>query len=222
MKKRHNGTQIVAKLRQAAKLLGQGKTVSEVCKELEVSDYTYYRLWRQGGLKIRKKPRKKLYVGGSENACPRKRPEYYNHIWSYDLLSERLENGRLVKLLVVIDEFSRECLVIDANRSVKGEDVVEVLRYLFAVRGEPDYIRSDNGPEFAHRAVKQWLPGAGVKTLFAAPGSPWENGYVESFNGKPRDELLNRELFLHIDELSYVVDRRRMDYNHYRPRSSLG
>jgi putative transposase len=180
-----------------------------------------YRLWCQEGLKIRKKQHKKLYVGGSENACHRNKPEYYNHIWSYDLLSERLENGRLVKLLVVIDEFTRECLAIDVNKSIKGEDVVEVLRYLFAVRGEPDYIRSDNGPEFACKAVKRWLEYAGVKTLFVAPASPWENGYVESFNSKLRDELLDRELFLHIDELRYVVDRWRMDYNHYRPHSSL-
>ena len=160
-------------------------------------------------------------MGCSENACNRKRPEYYNHIWSYDLLSERLENGRLVKLLVVIDEFTRECLAIDVNKSIKGEDVVEVLRYLFAVRGEPDHIRSDNGPEFTSNAVKKWLKASGVKTLFVAPGSPWENGYVESFNSKLRDELLNRELFLHIDELRYVADRWRLDYNHYRPHSSL-
>jgi putative transposase len=180
-----------------------------------------YRLWCQEGLKIRKKQCKKLHVGCSENACNRKRPEYYNHIWSYDLLSERLENGRLVKLLVVIDEFTRECLAIDVNKSIKGEDVIEVLRYLFAVRGEPDHIRSDNGPEFANKAVKTWLEHSGVKTLFVAPGSPWENGYVESFNSKLRDELLDRELFLHIDELRYVADRWRMDYNHYRPHSSL-
>ena len=128
----------------------------------------------------------------------RKKPEYYNHIWSYDFLSERLENGRLVKLLVVIDEFTRESLAIDVNQKIKGPDVVEVLRYLFAVRGVPDYIRSDNGPEFASNAVKKWLEVSDVKTLFVAPGSPWENGYVESFNSKLRDELLNRELFFYI------------------------
>jgi transposase InsO family protein len=132
-----------------------------------------------------------------------------------------LENGRLVKLLVVIDEFTRECLAIDVNRKIKGPDVVEVLRYLFAVRGEPDFIRSDNGPEFASKAVTKWLEASGVETLFVAPGSPWENGYVESFNSKFRDELLDRELFLHIDELRYVANRWRMDYNHYRPHSSL-
>jgi transposase InsO family protein len=180
-----------------------------------------YRLWRQEGLKVHKKQHKKLHTGCSENACNRKKPEHYNHIWSYDLLSERLEDGRLMRLLVVIDEFTRECLAIDVSKSIKGEDVVEVLRYLFAVRGEPDYLRSDNGPEFACKAVKRWLEYAGVKTLFVAPGSPWENGYVESFNSKLRDELLDRELFLHIDELRYVVDRWRMDYNHYRPHSSL-
>jgi len=180
-----------------------------------------YRIWCQEGFKILKKQHKKLHIGCSANACNRKLPEHYNHIWSYDFLSEKLENGRLVKLLVVIDEFTRECLAIDVNRRIKGPDVVEVLRYLFAVRGEPDYIRSDNGPEFASKAVKKWLDASGVKTLFVAPGSPWENGYVESFNSKFRDELLNRELFLHIDELRYVADRWRMDYNHYRPHSSL-
>ena len=180
-----------------------------------------YRLWCQEGLKIRRKQHKKLNIGCSENACNRKRPEHYNHIWSYDFLSERLENGRLMKLLVVVDEFTRECLAIDVNRKLKGSDVNEVLRYLFSVRGEPEFIRSDNGPEFASKAVKKWLKASGVKTLFVAPGSPWENGYVESFNSKLRDELLNRELFLHIDELRYVAVRWRMDYNHYRPHSSL-
>lgn len=180
-----------------------------------------YRLWCQEGLKVRKKQRKRRYTGGSENACHRRRPQYYNHIWSYDFLSERLENGRLIKLLVVLDEFTRECLAIDVCRNIQGKEVVEVLRYLFAVRGVPDFIRSDNGPEFTGRAVKRWLRHAKVKTLFVAPGSPWENGYVESFNAKLRDELLNRELFVHIDEVRYVVDRWRMDYNHYRPHSSL-
>ena len=181
-----------------------------------------YRLWCQEGLKIRKKQRKRVFTWCSENACHRKRPEYSNNIWWYDFLSERLDNGRLVKLLVVIDEFTRKCLVIDVNRKIKGPDVVEVLRYLFSFRGGPAYIRSDNGPEFVSRAVTKWLAHAGVRTLFVAPGSPWENGYVESFNEKLRNELLNRALFLRIDELRYVVDRLRMDYNHYRPHSNLG
>ena len=180
-----------------------------------------YRLWCAEGLKVPRKQRKKLYTGGSDNACHRKRPEYYNHVWSYDFVAEQLENGRKVRLLVVIDEFTRECLALDVAKSFKGEDVVEVLRYLFAVRGCPDYIRSDNGPEFVSSVVKKWLKASGVETLYIAPSSPWENGYVESFNSKLRDELSNRELFLHIDELRYVADRWRMDYNHYRPHSSL-
>ena len=181
-----------------------------------------YRLWRQEGLKVpQKQPKKRRGDGSSANACHRKRPEHYNHVWSYDFVTERLENGRKVRLLVVIDEFTRECLALDAGKRFTGHDVVEVLRYLFAVRGCPDYIRSDNGPEFVSKAVQKWLEVSGVKTLYIAPGSPWENGYVESFNSKLRDELLNRELFLHIDELTYVADRWRMDYNHYRPHSSL-
>jgi putative transposase len=126
-----------------------------------------------------------------------------------------------MKLLVVIDEFTRECLAIDVNRKIKGPDVVDVLRYLFVVRGCPKYIRSDNGPEFVSKTVQKWLEVSSVNTLYVASGSPWENGYVESFNSKLRDELLNRELFLHIDELRYVADRWRLDYNHYRPHSSL-
>ena len=180
-----------------------------------------YRLWCQEGLRVRKKQHKKLYTGTSTNSCDRTRPEYYNQIWSYDFLTEQLENGTRVRLLVVIDEYTRESLAIDVARNFSGQDVVELLRYLFAVRSCPTYIRSDNGPEFISSAVQKWLEKAGVKTLYIAPGSPWENGYVESFNSKLRDELLNRELFLSITEVRYVVDRWRMDYNHYRPHSSL-
>ena len=180
-----------------------------------------YRLWCQEGLKVPKKQRQRLYDGTSANSCDQKRPAHYNHVWSYDFLSERLENGRRVRLLVVIDEYTRECLALDVARSFRGDDVAELLRYLFAVRGCPGYIRSDNGPEFVSEAVKKWLKKSGVETLYIAPGSPWENGYIESFNSRLRDELLNRELFLNIDELRYVADRWRMDYNHYRPHSSL-
>jgi putative transposase len=180
-----------------------------------------YCLWCQEGLKVHKKQHKRLYTGTSANSCDKKRPEYYNHVWSYDFLTEQLENGKRVRLLVVMDEYTRESLAIDVARSFSGRDVVELLRYLFAVRGYPVYIRSDNGPEFISSAVQKWLRKSGVETLYIAPGSLWENGYIESFNSRPRDELLNRELFLSIDELRYVADRWRMDYNHYRPHSSL-
>ena len=180
-----------------------------------------YRLWCQEGLKVHQKQYKRLHTGTSANSCDRKRPAYYNHLWSYDFVIERLENGRRARLLTVMDEYTRECLAIDVARSFRGQDVVELLRYLFAVRGYPKYIRSDNGPEFVSKAVKRGLKASGVETLYIAPGSPWENGYIESFNGKLRDELLNRELFLSVSELRYVVDRWRMDYNHYRPHSGL-
>jgi putative transposase len=180
-----------------------------------------YRLWCQEGLKVQKKQRKRLYTSTSANSCDKKKPEYYNHVWSYDFLTERLESDRCVRLLVVIDEYTRESFAIDVARNFSGRDVVELLRYLFAVRGVPAYIRSDNGPEFISSVVQKWLMKSDVDTLYIAPGSPWENGYVELFNSRLRDELLNKELFLSIDELRYVVDRWRMDYNHYRPHSSL-
>lgn len=144
-----------------------------------------------------------------------------NHVWSYDFLVDRTEDGRQLKLLAVIDEYTRECLAIEVDRSFTAQDVIGILQYLFAVRGTPEFLRSDNGPEFVAQAVRCWLDKAGVATLFIAKGSPWENGYVESFNGKLRDELLNRELFLSLEEARWVIDRWRLDYNHHRIHSSL-
>lgn len=181
-----------------------------------------YRLWRQEGFKLpQKQRRKKHYNGTSDNACDKKKTEYMNHVWSYDIVEKKLENGRKVRMLNIIDEFTKENLAIDAGFRIRGVDVVEVLRYLFNVRGIPDFIRSDNGSEFIADEVKKFLRASGVDTLYIEPGSPWENGYIESFNSRLRDELLNGEIFLHIDELKYVVERWRMDYNHYRPHSSL-
>jgi putative transposase len=182
-----------------------------------------YRIWRQGGLRIpQKRGKKKRYNGNGLNACDRRPPQYMNHIWSYDIMEDRLENGRKVRILNVVDEFTRECLASEASFSIKQHDVIELLRYLFLVRGCPAYIRSDNGSEFTADRVKAFLKDTGVDTLFIEPASPWENGYVESFNSRMRDELLDGELFLHLDEVKYVVERWRMDYNHYRPPSSLG
>lgn len=182
-----------------------------------------YRIWHDNDLKRpRSKRGRKRHCGCSANSCSVKRSEHINHVWSYDFVTENLENGRKAKLLAVLDEHTRESLAIDVGRRITSNDVIDVLRYLFLVRGEPEYIRSDNGPEFTAKKVKKWLKDMGVKTLFVEPGSPWENGYIESFNARLRDELLDRELFLSIEELRYVVDRWRMDYNHYRPHSSLG
>ena len=182
-----------------------------------------YRIWSDNDLKTRKKKsRKKRGSNGcSDNACNKKKPEYINHVWSYDFMTETLENGRKARILSVLDEFTRECLTIDIGKRITAQDVIDVLRYLFLVRGEPAYIRSDNGPEFTAKKVKKWLAAMGVKTLFIEPGSPWENGYMESFNGHMRDECLDREVFVSIEELRYVCDRWRLDYNHHRPHQSL-
>jgi putative transposase len=180
-----------------------------------------HRLWKAAGLQIRKKARKRRRMGSGVNACHRREPRHKDHVWSYDFVSERTERGGRLRLLNVVDEFTRECLTIEVRRHFRGGDVVRALSELFAIRGRPRYLRSDNGPEFVCKAVKQWLAAWGVGTLFIEPGSPWENGYIESFNGKLRDECLNGELFLNRTEAQYVVDRWRLDYNHHRPHSRL-
>jgi len=175
-------------------------------------------------MQVPRKQRKRRRIqssGGSHNSCVRHKPTHRNHVWSYDFVSERTEDGRQLKLLIVIDEFTRECLAIEPARSFTARDVVLTLQYLFAVRGAPEHIRSDNGPEFVAKEVHRWLGHAQVRTLYIQKASPWENGYVESFNGKLRDELLNRELFLGLEEARVVLDAWRLDYNHRRPHSSL-
>ena len=165
--------------------------------------------------------RRRWKLGGSENSCVRHQALHKDHVWSYDFVADRTEDGRQLRFLVVIDEYTRECLAIEVARSFTAQDVIGVLQYLFAVRGTPEHIRSDNGPEFVAKSVRRWLDRAAVKTLFIAKGSPWENGYVESFNGKLRDELLNCELFLSLEEARWLIDRWRLDYNHHRIHSSL-
>ena len=183
-----------------------------------------HRLWKQEHLQVPGKQHKRRRLpapGGSENSCVRYKATHRNHVWSYDFLDERTEDGRRLRLLVVIDEFTRECLAIEVARSFAARDVILTLQYLFAVRGAPEHVRSDNGPEFVAKEVQQWLRRAAVRTLYIQKASPWENGYVESFNGKLRDELLDRELFLSMAEARYVVDEWRLDYNHHRPHSGL-
>jgi putative transposase len=181
------------------------------------------RLWREEGMQVPKKQhkRRRLACGGSQNSCVRHRALRPNHVWSYDFVTDQTEDGRYLKMLVVIDEFTRESLAIEVARSFPARQVIEVLQYLLAVRATPEFIRSDNGPEFVAREVTRWLDRAGVKTLFIAKGSPWENGYVESFNSRLRDELLDRELFIGLDDARWVVDRWRLDYNQHRPHSAL-
>ena len=188
----------------------------------KVNHKRIHRLWKQEHLQVpSKQHRRRRLPGSSENSCIRHRAQHINHVWSYDFLVDRTEDGRQLKLLGVIDEYTRECLALEVSRSFTAQNVVENLQYLFAVRGRPEHLRSDNGPEFVARSVRRWLAQAEVKTLFINKGSPWENGYVESFNGKLRDELLNRELFLSLDEARWVIDRWRLDYNHRRIHSAL-
>ena len=180
------------------------------------------RLWRQEGLKVPKKQPKRRRLWLADGSCVRLRPTHKNHVWSYDFVADRTSDGRAFRMLTLIDEHSRECLAIDVARRLTSEDVLERLSDLFVRRGVPAYLRSDNGSEFTATKVRQWLARVGVTTLFIEPGSPWENGYVESFNGKLRDELLAREQFDTLLEAKVLIERWRREYNTRRPHSSLG
>jgi putative transposase len=180
-----------------------------------------HRLWRQEGLKVPHKKGQRKRLGDSENGCLRRQAERINHVWSYDFVSDRTADGRSLKLLVVLDEYTRESLTIEVERSIRAEAVRTTLEYLFALRGAPQYLRSDNGPEFVATAIQKWLKESGVETLYIAPGSPWENAYIESFNSRLRDELLNAEEFGNLREAKVLVEEYRRRYNHHRPHSSL-
>ena len=179
------------------------------------------RLWRTLGLRIPMKQHKRRRLGTSANSCQRRKAVRRNQVWSYDFVFDRTEDGRQLKFLNIVDEYTRECLVINVARSIKALGVVQSLRNLVVERGAPDFIRSDNGPEFVAQAVQMWLKAAAIETAYIEPGSPWENAYVETFNGKLRDEMLNREIFLTLREAQYLANSYRTEYNHERPHSSL-
>ena len=187
----------------------------------EINVKRVHRLWRQEGLKVPQKQVKKRRLGSSEGGCVRRKPEHKDHVWCVDFLSDQTEDGRTLKFLPIEDEYTRECLALEVDRSIRACDVVELLKFLFEVRGAPQYIRSDNGPEFIADAVKKFLAEADVETLYIEPGAPWENGYAESFGSRFRDELLDRELFASVIEAKVVCEDHRLDYNHHRPHSSL-
>lgn len=168
-----------------------------------------------------KRPRRRrLWLNGG--SCIRMRAVRPNHVWSYDFVSDRTSDGRPIRMLTVIDEFTREWLRIHVARKIRAIDVFEQLADLFIIHGIPDHIRSDNGPEFVAEIVRGWLLRLGVQTLFIEPGSPWENGYIESFNGELRYELLNGEIFDTVIEARVVVESWRNEYNTVRPHRSLG
>lgn len=180
------------------------------------------RIWRQEGLKVPKKHPKRGRLWLNDGSCIRLRPEHRDHVWAYDFVQARTHDGRSFRMLTLVDEFTRECLAIDVARKLRSDDVLERLVWLFVTRGVPEHIRSDNGPEFTATVVREWLKKVNVKTLFIEPGSPWENGYVESFNGKLRDELLNGEIFYTLKEAKVMIESWRVHYNTVRPHSSLG
>ncbi len=179
------------------------------------------RIWRREGLRIPRKQPKRGRLWLNDGSCVRLRAQRPNHVWSYDFVHDRTHDGRPLKLLTMVDEFTRECLCIDVARRLRSEDALYRLGRLMLERGVPDHVRSDNGPEFIATALRDWIGRVGAKTLFIEPGSPWENGYVESFNGKLRDELLNGEIFYTLREAQVVIEAWRRDYNHVRPHSAL-
>lgn len=180
------------------------------------------RLWRLEGLRVPQVQKKRRRLGKGKNGCDRLRPEWIHHVWSYDFVFDETEDGRQLKWLSVIDEFSRFNMALEVERHFGGEEVIRTLKRLFKEYGPPDYLRSDNGPEFIAKVVRQWLNEQGVNTLYIDPGAPWENGYTESFNGSLRDELLDRELFAHLLEAKLLAVEFRGEYNDHRPHSSLG
>jgi transposase InsO family protein len=181
-----------------------------------------YRLWRQEGLKVPQKQHKKRRLGHSANSCVRRKAEHKDHVWAWDFVHDRTTNGRPLKWLSIVDEYTRECVALEIGRGITADRVIDVLADLFRIRGVPKHIRSDNGPEFIAQAIRQWLAQAGVETLYVEPGSPWENGYAESFHSRLRDELTDREEFTSLAEAKHLGDAWRLEYNHRRPHSSLG
>ena len=179
------------------------------------------RIWREEGLKVPKKQPKRKRLWLNDGSVVRLKPMHKNHVWSYDFVHERTSDGRAIRMLTVIDEFTRECLAIHVGRKMDSNEVLYKLSELFIEHGIPENIRSDNGPEFIAERLRKWLFNLCVNTAFIEPGSPWENGYIESFNGKLRDELLNGEIFDTIFEAKVIIENWREHYNKIRPHSSL-
>ena len=188
----------------------------------QISDGRVERLWRREGLKVPMKQPKRGRLWLNDGSCIRLRPERRDHVWSYDFVHHRTDDGKVFRTLNILDEYSRECLAIRVKRKLNSTDVMDVLTDLFIMRGVPAFIRSDNGPEFIADAVRNWIRAVGAKTAYITPGSPWENGYCESFNARFRDELLNGEIFYSLKEAQIIIEQWRRHYNTKRPHSALG
>ena len=180
------------------------------------------RIWRCEGLKVPQRQPKRARLWLADGSCIRLRPERPRHVWAYDFVEDRTRDGRKFRMLCVVDEFTREALAIRVARKLNSADVIDVLADLFLAHGTPVHIRSDQGPEFIAEAVKAWIAAVGAKTAYIEKASPWENGYVESFNGKLRDELLNGEVFNTLREAQVLIEEWRRHYNRVRPHSALG
>lgn len=191
-------------------------------ENLQASDTRVYRLWCREGLKVPQKRRKRRRLGMSENGCVQRRAEHKDHVWCWDFVFDRTTQGSVLKCLSIVDEHTRECLALKVDRSITSEDVIDTLAELFAMRGVPQCIRSDNGPEFIANAIRRWLTQVEIEALYIAPGSPWENGYAESFHSRLRDEFLAIEEFESLSAARQLTAAWREDYNHHRPHSSLG
>ena len=200
------------------------RTVTDLLRNegWDVGKDRVYTIWRQEGLQVPQKQPKRARLWLANGSCVRKRPERPNHVWSYDFVADRTQDGRPFRILNILDEYTRECLASVVARRIRSQDVLLILADLFLSRGIPTHIRSDNGPEFIARKLRHWLTALQVAPLYIEPGSPWENGYCESFNGKMRDQLLNGELFYTLKEAQIIIERWRIHYNTVRPHSSLG
>jgi transposase InsO family protein len=180
------------------------------------------RIWKQEGLRVPQKQPKRGRLWLADGSCVRLRPLHRNHVWSWDFVMDRTDDGRPIKILTLIDEFTRESLAIYPARRIRANDVIDIFADVMIERGIPAHIRSDNGPEMVGKSLRQWLDNLGTKTIYIEPGSPWENGFCESFNGKLRNELLNGEIFYTLREAQVLIEQWRQHYNRVRPHSALG
>ncbi len=200
------------------------RTVTELVRRegWDVGKDRVYTIWREEGLHVPRKQPKRARLWLADGSCIRRRAEYPNHVWSYDFVAERTRDGRSLRMLNILDEYTRECLASVVARRIRSQDVLVILADLFLSRGIPTHIRSDNGPEFIASKLRHWLHARQVAPLYIEPGSPWENGYCDSFNGTMRDQLLNGELFYTLQEAHIIIERWRIHDNTVRPHSSLG
>ena len=188
----------------------------------KISPSRVERIWKQEGLKVPQKQPKRGRLWLHDGSCVRLRATHKNHVWSWDFVMDRTDDGRVIKILTLIDEYTKEALAVYPARRIRANDVIDIFADVMVERGIPEYLRSDNGPEMIAKVLRNWLARVGTKTAYIMPGSPWENGYCESFNGKLRNELLDGEIFYTLREAQVIIEQWRWHYNRIRPHSALG